>query len=74
LPAGIVVAEQTGRIILMNDHAAGILGHPDKLTSYIDEYSEYRSFYPDGRRYDPGRYPLRLFFYSLLPKRAFYGL
>jgi PAS domain S-box-containing protein len=59
LPAGVVVAEQTGRIILMNDHAASILGHPDKLASHIDEYAEYRTFYRDGRPYDPDRYPLR---------------
>ena len=59
LPAGIVVAEQTGRIILMNDRAAAILGHPDKLTTHMDQYSEYRTFYPDGRRYDPDQNPLR---------------
>lgn len=58
MPPGVVVAEPTGRIILMNEQATGIMDHPDRVASRIEEYAEYRFLHPDGRPYEPEEYPL----------------
>ncbi len=58
LPAGIIVAEQSGRIILMNDRSTAILGFPKESASHISEFSDYPCFHPDGRVYEHGEYPL----------------
>ncbi len=58
MPAGVIVAEPSGRVILSNKQAVEILEHPQKHVYHRDEYLEYHSFHPDGRPYDVKEFPL----------------
>ncbi len=59
LPSGLIVAEPGGGIIIMNDTAAKILGHPDQQPAHLDEYNAFKFFRPNGRIMTPDEYPLR---------------
>ena len=59
MPAGVVMAEApAGRIVMGNEAAERILGHPVILARTVDEYAAYRLVHLDGRPYQSHEYPL----------------
>lgn len=59
MPAGVILAEAPGgQIILANEQAAAILGHPVSLVSNIEEYPTSHAVHSNGLRYQPEEFPL----------------
>jgi PAS domain S-box-containing protein len=52
-PHGILVADQTGRLILHN-RAAERIWAGSATTQNLEDWTKYRAFHPDGRPYGPG--------------------
>jgi PAS domain S-box-containing protein len=60
VPVGLVFADITGRITGGNKQAEEIFRHPVLLSSAPDDYGEWVTFHPDGRRVQPLEFPLAL--------------
>ncbi len=59
IPTGLVIAEApSGRIVVFNDTAERILGHPLLPADNVDAYGGYGAFHPDGTPYAPEEHPL----------------
>jgi signal transduction histidine kinase len=58
LPAGVVVADRDGRLILGNRQVESILGHPLIPSGSVDEYQEWGACHLDGSPYDSHDLPL----------------
>lgn len=59
MPAGIIVAEApSGKLILGNKQVEHIWRGAFLLAENIEQYKQYRGFYPDGRLYEPHEWPL----------------
>jgi diguanylate cyclase (GGDEF)-like protein/PAS domain S-box-containing protein len=59
IPTGFVMAEApSGRIVVFNDQASRILGHPLIPADDIEDYAQYGAVHPDGRLYRPEEHPL----------------
>ncbi len=52
LPEGVIIAEApSGRLILANVQAAKIWGRSSLSSKGIEDYAQYKMYYPDGREY-----------------------
>jgi diguanylate cyclase (GGDEF)-like protein/PAS domain S-box-containing protein len=59
IPTGFVMAEApSGRIVVFNDQASRILGHPLIPADDVEDYSRYGAVHSDGRLYEPEEHPL----------------
>ncbi|HEX8165664.1 MAG TPA: HWE histidine kinase domain-containing protein [Beijerinckiaceae bacterium] len=59
LPVGVLVAEAPGgRILLHNDAAAELLGHPVGPVEDLAGYSRFSAVHPDGSPYAPEEFPI----------------
>jgi diguanylate cyclase (GGDEF)-like protein/PAS domain S-box-containing protein len=59
IPTGFVMAEApTGRIVVFNDEAARILGHPLIPADDVEAYARYGAVHDDGSPYRPEEHPL----------------
>jgi PAS domain S-box-containing protein len=58
LPAGVVVADGTGQLILGNRQLEVLFGQPFLASVNLDEYRSWQVFHADGTLYDPGDLPL----------------
>jgi diguanylate cyclase (GGDEF)-like protein len=59
IPTGLVLAEApNGRIVLFNDSAERILGHPLIPAADTDDYRDYGAIHPDGTPFAPDQHPL----------------
>jgi diguanylate cyclase (GGDEF)-like protein len=59
IPTGLVIAEATsGQIVVFNDEAARVLGHPLPASHDTNGYAEFGAVHPDGRRYEAHEHPL----------------
>ena len=59
VPMGLVVAEApSGRIVVFNEEARRILGHPIIEAESQSEYVHYGAIHIDGTPYDPAEHPL----------------
>jgi diguanylate cyclase (GGDEF)-like protein/PAS domain S-box-containing protein len=59
IPTGLVLAEApNGRIVLFNDSAERILGHPLIPAHDLDDYRDYGAIHPDGAPFAPDEHPL----------------
>jgi serine phosphatase RsbU (regulator of sigma subunit) len=60
MPNGVIVADETGSIIVRNGHARDLLapGEPDRSTGATDDGTSWIARRPDGSRYRPHEYPL----------------
>jgi PAS domain S-box-containing protein len=58
-PVGIIIAEApSGRILMSNPRTETIFQQPVIPAQNIDEYRKYGAYHSDGRRFEPGDYPL----------------
>ncbi len=53
MPAGVIIAEPSGRIILSNRRAEAIWQQPAGTMTNLDKFREMPRYYPDGRAYPP---------------------
>lgn len=59
MPGGVVISEApTGKVILANNRFEETWGHPLKPAENIEEYRDYKGFYPDGKAYQPQDWPI----------------
>ncbi len=58
MPAGLVIADSEGKLILGNEQFERILGTKFSANRMIGESDGYRAFHPDGRPFSPGESPL----------------
>jgi two-component system cell cycle sensor histidine kinase/response regulator CckA len=58
MPAGVIIAEPSGRIILTNRLAEGIWGQTPNSLGDLNAFQQLRRYYPDGRAYPPEDMPL----------------
>ena len=58
LPAGVIVADATGRIVLENPRVPEILGHSVLDVGGLADYANLGGLDDDGRRLTPEEYPL----------------
>jgi diguanylate cyclase (GGDEF)-like protein len=59
MPVGLAIAEApSGRIVMFNDEAERILGHPLIPAESMAGYADYGAVHDDGTPYDPSDHPL----------------
>ncbi len=59
IPTGLVIAEApSGKIVVFNDEASRILGHPLPATDGAAGYGAFGAIHPDGRPFADGEHPL----------------
>lgn len=59
LPGGLIIAEgATGRVVLGNQQAEAIWGHPLLTTENVSGYAAWQGFHADGRPYAAEEWPL----------------
>jgi PAS domain S-box-containing protein len=58
LPAGVIVADTSGRILAGNREMERIFGHPIIFSGDVAAYGEWKGFHPDGRRIESREWPL----------------
>ena len=58
IPAGVIVADHTARIVLANREAEHVLGHPIFDVADLEGYADFLGYTPDGRRLAAAEYPL----------------
>ncbi|HEX8666186.1 MAG TPA: PAS domain-containing protein [Beijerinckiaceae bacterium] len=59
LPVGVLVAEAPGgRVLLHNEAAAELLGHPVEPIENLAGYGGFSAVHPDGSAYAPQEYPI----------------
>ncbi len=58
MPAGVIVAEPSGRPVLTNQQQEALQGSPLHLARDISEYTVFQGYHPDGRPYRPEEWPL----------------
>ncbi len=59
MPAGVIIAEApSGKLVLGNKLVEKIWRQPFLEANSIEQYRNYKSFYPDGRLYEPQDWPL----------------
>ncbi|HWG92213.1 MAG TPA: PAS domain S-box protein [Candidatus Thermoplasmatota archaeon] len=58
MPAGVVLADASGRLLLANDRFNEILKHDFIPAAGIEQYRHYKAWKPDGSAYAPTEYPL----------------
>lgn len=58
VPVGIVLSDETGKIIHGNSHVEKMLLHPVLYSNDVDSYGEWAAFHEDGRRVESSEYPL----------------
>ncbi len=58
MPAGVIIAEPSGRIILTNHQAEAIWQQPPGALSDLEKFRQIQRYYPDGRRCPPNDRPL----------------
>jgi PAS domain S-box-containing protein len=58
MPAGVIIADARGRLLLGNEQVERIWGRPFEDAAGIGDYGAYVAFHPDGRRYAPHEWPL----------------
>ncbi len=59
MPSGVIIAAApSGRLLLCNEQAARIWGHPLPLLAAIEDYTAWEGYHPDGRPYRPQEWPL----------------
>ncbi|MDB5643871.1 MAG: hybrid sensor histidine kinase/response regulator [Hyphomicrobiales bacterium] len=58
VPVGLVYADANGRVTGGNAHIEEIVGHRVFLSNGLEDYEDWVSFHPDGRRVQRDEYPL----------------
>ena len=59
MPAGVYVAESpSGKLIMENEEAEKLLGHPTFDASGYEDYGQFGAQHPDGTPYKPEEYPM----------------
>lgn len=58
MPAAVVAAAPSGRLLLMNQQVRQILRNPDLAVDRIEDYAKHPAYYADGRAYAPRDLPL----------------
>jgi PAS domain S-box-containing protein len=58
MPAGVVFADEAARILLTNQAAEEMVGHPVPFGENYESHEGLRLCYPDGRPYEPRDLPL----------------
>ncbi|MDX6645268.1 MAG: hypothetical protein QOK40_995 [Miltoncostaeaceae bacterium] len=58
MPAGVIIADAGGRLLLGNDQVERIWGRPFQDAAGIGDYGAYVGFHGDGRPYAPQEWPL----------------
>jgi PAS domain S-box-containing protein len=60
MPAGLVIADAEGKVILGNEQFERILGTKFSPNRMVGESDGYRAFHPDGRPFSPGESALAI--------------
>jgi PAS domain S-box-containing protein len=58
MPAGLMVAEPSGKLIASNGEMDRIFRQPNMKTTSVSEFSAWQGFHPDGRPYASNEWPL----------------
>lgn len=58
VPVGVVIADETGRIIHGNSEVEEMVRHPVLFSADADSYGEWISYHEDGRKVESHEYPL----------------
>jgi signal transduction histidine kinase len=58
LPFGVVVAEPSGRVLVTSARADDLVHSDDGHPLSLEDYDNLEAFRPDGRRLEPGEWPL----------------
>jgi PAS domain S-box-containing protein len=58
MPAGILIADASGKVLLTNEQAERIYHQPIEPVKTIEEYGRWKVFDPEGEALPPERYPL----------------
>ncbi len=58
-PVGLVAAEaDSGHVVIFNEEAARILGHPPPRSAHAADFATFGSFHADGTPFGPAEHPL----------------
>jgi two-component sensor histidine kinase len=56
--AAAIIEGPDGAFLIRSDQSTDILGHVEKPVDRVEDMAGYYGVFPDGRRYEPGDYPI----------------